>query len=520
MRRSLAKHVFVSDGWRWTVADADKTSLIEETLSDLRRPEGECFTVIKSNPVRTVLSRTDSCPLIVKQYRVRSPAEALKHIVVPSKAAAEYRGSRLCATRRIVAPHVLAWGEKRRGPFLREACAIETRFDDAVQLGGYLHDRFNTATAEHKAELMRATGSLLARIHRAGLSHKDFHPGNILVRSKQPGDPQLYVVDLHSVRPLRLLRSRRRARDLAKLYHSLGFRTRQEDLKEMLGGYFATAAPFRIPESTILRLARRLETIRLRSRTKRCVKESSLFTTERVNGLAVRKRRDWPTEELFSVLRAHEEAKLLHDARLVKESRRGCVTVVQGSDERYSPRFVVKEPRLGVSIRRSRKTANVMRMRRAWLAANAFRVRGLLVPEHLALAEKTFFGVPHRAWLISRYLEDSQDFDRFLESHPNAPGEFFAQLAETVSTLFGYGIYHGDLSGKNVLIKEIGHRQWRFYFLDLESVILRRKLTTRRKRKNMGQLYRSIRRWCDACQREYFSSEMSSLVDVTDIPDI
>lgn len=244
------------------------------------------------------------------------------------------------------------------------------------------------------------------------------------------------------------------------------------------------------------------------------------FTTESVYGLTVRKRRDYPTEHLVSLLRAHEEAKLLRDARLVKDSRRGWVTVVQGSDIRYAPRFVVKEPRFGLPTRGRRGTLNVTRTRRAWRAAHAFAVRGLMVPEHLALVEKTAFGVPRRAWLIARYLDESRDLDYFLESHPNAPPEFFSQLTAAVSRLFDHGLYHRDLSGKNILIREVGQGRWQFFFLDLESVMLGRRLTARRRRKNIGQIYRSVRASCDARQRVAFLNEVSRATDVKDIPDV
>jgi hypothetical protein len=278
----------------------------------------------------------------------------------------------------------------------------------------------------------------------------------------------------------------------------------------MLAGYNAVATAPTIPPGKVARLAQRIETIRLRSRTKRCLKQSSEFTAERADGLIIRRRRDWPAENIFAALRAHEEAKRLRDARLVKESRNGWVTVVQAADARYAGRSVVKEHRFLLPIR----------VRRAWLVAHAFTVRGLPVPQHLALVERRRFGTTRAAWLISRHLENAQDFDRYLDSHPSAPSEFFRQLADALSKLLSYGIYHGDLSGKNVLVEELGHDRWRFYFLDLESVILWRKPTRRRRRKNVAQLYRSIRRWCDAYQNDWFRREMARVTSVSSLPDI
>jgi len=495
--------------WRWRVSSADDEPLVQHTIATLRCPESDSVEVLKSNPARTVMSLAGDIPVIVKRYNVRTAGECLKHIVAPSKAAAAFRAFRLCAEKAIPVSQILAWGEDRSGALLRRSCIIERRIDNAVPLGEYIADHFSGAAGGRRASIMQAVGSLLAEIHAAGLSHPDFHPGNILVRWTASGEPELFVVDLHPVRRLRLLRSRRRVKDIAKLYHSLRPVAQDDDLKELLAAYSEAAGPFRVPEARIARLARKLESTRLRSRTKRCVKQSSQFTKERVNGLTVYRRRDWPTDELQAALREHEEARTLRDARLVKESRKSWVTVVPCSARRYSEKLVVKEPRLRVSFKGRRGTVNILRMRRAWIAANAFTVRGFSVPQHLALVEKRFLGIPRRAWLVSRYLQNAPDLDRYLESHPDLPSGFLNQLAGTVSKLFRSGIYHNDLSGKNILIIERPKDQWEFHFLDLESVTLWRRLTARRKSNNIAQIDRSLRAWCSPQQREYFFSRMS-----------
>jgi len=513
-----SKNLNMPDGWRWTIRDGDHEALVQNTLSALTRdPQQAGFTLIKSNPVRTVLSRSGDRPIIVKQYTVRSIAERLKYLLVPSKAAAESRGFELCVRNGIPVPEVLAWGEKRRGCFLRAASAIERRLDDAVQLSDYINDLSPTLSPDDRLALMKAAGTLLASMHRAGISHPDFHPGNVLVRAAGSGPPELFAIDLHSIRSLSLFRSRRRAKDLAKLYHALTSLAHDADLKEMLSGYFETAGGWHIPEAKIVRRARALEAQRLRSRTRRCVKESSLFTKINLYRLKGYRRRDWSNEEILSVIREHEEAKRFRDARLVKQSRRSYVTVVTASPARYTERLVVKQPALGLPLLGRRRTANVYRMRRAWLAAHAFAVRNLPAPKHLALVEKRFLFIPYRAWLISRCVEGALDLDRFLESHPNAPGAFFDQLAALILSLFRSGIYHSDLSGKNILIREAGDRSWQFYFLDLESVVLWRRLTERRKAKNVRQLYRSLKRWCDPDQRECFLRKLAPCLDERDL---
>jgi len=496
--------------WCWTVYNGPARDIVLSALQTSEIHNRTGAHVIKDNPVRSVYTLPLLPDMIIKQYRVRGIGNLMKYVFKRSKAAAESRGEQLCRDAMISVPEVFAWGENRRFGLLRQACLIERRIGDALGLGHHIRDHLATSPPAQRTQTMSDVGALLAQIHNAGLSHPDFHPGNILVRRNDSGSAELFLIDLHAVRPFRLFCVRRRARDLAKLYHSLSLATDAAGLDAMLAGYNAAAAGPAIPQRRIARLAQRIETSRLRSRTKRCLKQSSAFTSEQVDGLAVRKRRDWSTGELLAALRAHEEAKRLRDARLLKQSRNGWVTVVQVADARYTAGLVVKEPRFVLPIR----------VRRAWLVAHAFTVRGLRVPQHLAVVERRKVGATRAAWLIARHQETAQDLDRYLETHPNVPQEFFTELAQTISRLFGYGIYHGDLSGKNVLVEEIGQDRWAFSFLDLESVILWRRLTSRRRSKNVGQLYRSIRRWCDVHQEECFRKEMARLTGVVAIPQV
>ncbi len=507
MQQQKAERIKLGE-WCWTVSNGAARDTV---LSVLRTSELHARAhVIKENPVRSVLIPADMPDIIIKHYRVNGIGNRLKYLVKRSKAASESWGERRCRAAGIPVPDVLAWGENRSHGVLREACLIERCICDAVRLGDYIRDFPAAYPPAHRTETMKDVGALLASIHNAGLSHPDFHPGNILVRRNDPGSTELLLIDLHAIRRLGLFGSRRRARDLAKLYHSLSLSADTPVVEAMLAGYTAKARASAIPPRTIARIAQRIETVRLRSRTKRCLKQTSVFTTERADGLVVRRRRDWPTEEILAALRAHEEAKRLRDARLLKQSRKSSVTAVQTRDLRYTPRVVVKESRFVLPIR----------VRRAWVVAHAFTVRGLPVPQHLAVVERRKFGITRAAWLIARHLENAQDLDRYLESHPNVQREFFSQLAQTISTLFGYGIYHGDLSGKNLLIEENGHGRRKFYFLDLESVIMWRKPTHRRRRKNVAQLYRSIRRWCDPYQNDWFRREMSRVASLNSLPDV
>jgi len=128
---------------------------------------------------------------------------------------------------------------------------------------------------------------------------------------------------------------------------------------------------------------------------------------------------------------------------------------------------------------------------RAWRGGQHLARKGVSIPELLAVVKQG-----GNTFLFTRYAEGATPLDlllanRFRRVLPVA--ELMAkrglvrQLALWLRGIHDRGVYHNDWSCKNILAAE-RHEGWQFWLLDLESVSPRKRLTWRRRVKNLGQL--------------------------------
>lgn len=158
--------------------------------------------------------------------------------------------------------------------------------------------------------------------------------------------------------------------------------------------------------------------------------------------------------------------------------------------------WVVKESCGPWATRLLRHTVRRNRYRQAWYAAHHLRSHGVGIPEPVAYIEHGFAGLVMGNVLISEYLPDCRNVERFLLAVVQRGGGqdtvrmFLKDLAESVNRLTASGAYHADLSGKNILTRD----GTTFFFIDLDAVSLGAKYTEEMRFKNHVQLYDSF---CD-----------------------
>ncbi len=191
----------------------------------------------------------------------------------------------------------------------------------------------------------------------------------------------------------------------------------------------------------------------------------------------------WQLTELLS---AHDQA-IASGQGVLKDDTRTAVTRVRCGAEWVC----VKEYREAGTAESLKGLVCGSRLRRAWRGAVRLAVKGVSAPELLAVLRRG-----PKAYLVTRYVEGSAPLKKLLPTRFAGPlpgAELRAkrmlirQLAGWLRDIHDKGIYHDDWSAKNILAAE-RDGNWAFYLLDFESLSARKRLTYRRRVKNLGQL--------------------------------
>jgi tRNA A-37 threonylcarbamoyl transferase component Bud32 len=261
-RDAITWQVF-DDAGRRLLADLPLASAGE--LLPAARASGGRIEVIKHGPHRTVYRISRQRPAepgkvnenyYLKHYRVPNWATWIQNVVRPSKARLEWQAAELVRGAGLPTFEPVALGEVRRRGIVVDSFLLTRSIDGAQPLDSWLlHEFTRLPPAEQqrvRRRLAHALGRLVADVHRAGLSHRDFHAGNILVQWNA-GTPRLWLIDLQAVRRRRIGWAAVR-KNLSLLNHFFQGRATRADRLAFFRSYLAgsRAAPPSPVESAAL----------------------------------------------------------------------------------------------------------------------------------------------------------------------------------------------------------------------------------------------------------------------------
>ncbi|MBV8129120.1 MAG: phosphotransferase [Planctomycetaceae bacterium] len=505
-------------GW-WLRGPWDATLLGPEglRLEEWRR-EGR-LTTVKSGPHRVV-------------YRVDLPEGAIyvKHYLVPDyramwrqwfrrgKGRNEGKRSEVLAAIGVPTIHPIALGEQRKRNFLFENYLITWEIPGTIPLDEFLEERLDDhpepLRSQIRQRLATSLAVLTARLHNAGMTHIDFHPGNILVRLNGEEMPVLTMIDLDALRKNSRLSWSGAQQNLALLDHYFWLRSSRSDRHRFLKAYLESRSE---PVADARRFAAGIESStqvwaeRLWRRWgRRCRSTNKYFQVYKGHVCWSIAARDLDPSEVESLLADPDAPFSRPQTVMLKNSRTSTVA--------ETTMLVGGQPTRVVYKRFNRKKwidpwLNLVRPSRAWRSWQAgqhLASRGIPTPRNLAfLARKraarscplSWF-LPHETYLVTVKQDNAMTLAEYVRKvlptldQPalrDRSRRLNLALAHLVRALHERSLSHRDLKTSNILVHLDCLETSEFLSLiDLVGVRLMSPVPQRRRIQNLARLSVSL----------------------------
>lgn len=522
--------MFKPPEWRWREAGSVGWWYTDSWDEVLLGPDGlrlddwireGRLTTVKSGPHRIVY-RADlpGGGLYVKHYLVPNKRAILRQWFRRGKGRNEAKRSRELESIGVPTITPIALGEQRKRKFLFENYLVTKEIAGAVPLDEFILHRLTAYPEPERTKIGRTLEAQLAvmtaRLHNEGLTHIDFHPGNVLVRFAETDAPSLAMIDLDALRTSRRLSWNAVERNLALLDHFFAFRVAPRARYRFLTIYLQNRDR---PHPDPRRLARRINRAtrewaerlwrRWGNRCRSTNKYFQVYQAGRCRGAA---SRDLDPAEMTRLLEDPDGPLQRKETRILKSSNTTTVAettmMVRGAPVRVVlKRFNRKkwsDPLLNL-FRPSRAW-------RSWQAGQHLLCRGVPTPQNLAYIARRrtwresplFFWLPHETYLITAKHENSTTLaDYARKVLPALPSEqqresvqrILPALAKLIRLLHDRSLSDRDLKASNILIdleRLKVDSTVSLSLIDLVGVTLQAPLPRARKVQNLARIHLSL----------------------------
>ncbi|MGR3317707.1 MAG: lipopolysaccharide kinase InaA family protein [Candidatus Anammoxibacter sp.] len=510
--------------------------------SAIRIPQSK-ITVVKSNAVRSVKTITigKDDTLYFKHYIPKGWRDLAKFTLFGSKAKREWLNGCKILDMGVSAGEPVAYGEKMRGFIVSDNFLMVKAIPESKPISDILSDTvlLNESGFKKRREILRRLSVLIIKLHTKGILHKDLHTGNILVNSgildaknsdslipdakannlsndRKNTENGFSIIDLHDVRCKRKLSMSVRLKNLANNLYSLTPYCSRSQVFFVMKGYLNSCLNDQSGKYTIKYVNILIAGFKRRhmlSRSRRCLKNSSGFSVKTLKNIdhfvrasyRVYLRRSYNNEIINEAIKIHNESKRLNPDNVIKDTPQVSVTAFRISDninkadsKSFDGKICVKEHKNPGIPRQIREAVFSSRGKRAWYAANGFVVRKQVTPMSIALVEIRKWGLLRSSLVISEYIEPATLVNIYVANCLNTPAgiarkrNFIEAFARSFKNIHKEGIFHADLKGGNILVKEIGKAGWEFFYLDLDRVSFKKSVTKYEIIKNLTQLNASL----------------------------
>jgi tRNA A-37 threonylcarbamoyl transferase component Bud32 len=483
------------------------STFFDEPISSIQQTGGK---VIKASKWRwaAIFPLSDGRRVFIKRDRTKGWVESLKYLFFPTKGEKECFIASQLERKDLPLPKPLGWMKRVQKGLVRESYFLSEAIGAGVS---FIED-----VAKSKGPLsVTEFAKTVKKFQDAGLFHQDLHAGNFLWEGAS-----LFLTDLHHAKMVKLLSLNKRLWNLSHLFHSLRSMWDEREQLQFLDHYF-NEMPDESQKREILfqkiyPIMDRLQRRQWRSRTKRCLKESTEFTIQKEKGIHTFRRRDFPMDRLERVMEDHRDLIKKKPSCLVKHSPEVIVSILNDAGEKICLKQFCYPHVWGRFKEHLRRSKGL----KSWIAANGMRSRGLPTLKPLALVERKSWSGLEESTLFMEALTNDLEMDRYMLkgfADLNKKRLFIKTFAHWLGGLHKMSLYHRDMKTCNILVSE-REETWNFHLLDFEDIRMNEKVNRKKLFRNFLQLNTSTPKVMTKVDRYRFFREYLHLNPIVKDP--
>ncbi len=496
----------------WEGPEELLTSLVDE--QGLRLDEWQrtgLLDVVKDGPHRAVYRvELPTGALYLKHYKAAAWTTLVRNSLGHCAAIAEYRNAIRVAEAGVPTVTPVAIGWNRAGMTTGESFLAVRAIEDSQSLhefvsspAGQAQLRFRPALRQ---QLARQLGELTGQLHRAGLLHCDFHPGNILIRVQGPKTLSLWVVDLHAIANRRNIGQSFSERNLSLLHTFFDRFSTQADRFRFFKSYWKALGD-RTPVGSAKAAAKRVESCcqiavqqAYRNGDRKWLRSSRRLVIAEHGPSCWRSLREFGSQIIHDLGddpdRLFKIGKIHFWRRRTSCERLAAVDLQSETGTRACYIRASMNPRRTSWRRLSKRWSN---LRRAWEMGHAFLRRGISTPLPLLHVEtKSIAAI--QEFLVTERIPGVLPLTNFLEHslpavrptvRENWLIAFTKHLASQIARMHRCDIDHSILAAENILVAS-NFTASNLWFLGLEAARLRSRESRTHVPSNLATLSNSL----------------------------